>query len=96
VKKVISISLVLLLISAMLHFSIATHYCGGHFAASSISVTGKLATCGMEEPQNEVTPTGKYLSKHCCAVAVVSISTDNNYVPSSFNIPDTFQFAFQP
>ena len=94
-KKGISISLVVLIISAMLHFSVATHYCGGHVAASIISVTGKLAGCGMESSQNEVPPPGKYLSKHCCEDVVVSITTDNNYVPSFFNIADTFQFAFQ-
>jgi hypothetical protein len=95
VKKGISISLLLLIISAMLKFSVATHYCGGHVAASKISVTGKLASCGMEGSQNEVLPNGKYLSKHCCEDVVVSISTDNNYVPSFYNIPDTFQFGFQ-
>ena len=79
----------------MLKFSVATHYCGGHVAASKISVTGKLASCGMEGSQNEVLPHGKYLSKHCCEDVVVSISTDNNYVPSLYNIPDTFQFGFQ-
>ena len=93
-KKGISISLVFLVISAMLNFSVATHYCGGHVAASKISVTGKLASCGMEDQQNDL-PRGKYFSKHCCEDVVVSISTDNNYVPSSFNIPCTFQFNFQ-
>ena len=93
-KKGISISLVLLVISAMLHFSVATHYCGGHVAASTISVTGKLASCGMEDQQNDLPP-GKYFSKHCCEDVVVSITTDNNYVPSFFNIPDTFQFNLQ-
>jgi len=94
VKKGISISLVFLVISAMLNFSVATHYCGGHVAASKISVTGKLASCGMENQQNDLPP-GKYFSRHCCEDYVVSITTDNNYVPSSFNIPDAFQFSFQ-
>lgn len=80
----------------MLHLTIATHYCGGHFAASNISATGKLATCGMEDPQNGVPLPGKYLSKHCCEDVIVSISTDNNYITSFFSVPDTFQFAFQP
>jgi len=94
VKKGISISLVFLVISAMLNFSVATHYCGGHVAASKISVTGKLASCGMEDQQNDLPP-GKYFSRHCCEDYVVSITTDNNYVPSSFNIPDAFQFSLQ-
>ena len=94
-KKGISISLVVLIISAMLHFSVATHYCGGHIADSKISVTGKPASCGMEGSQNEAPPHGQYLSKHCCEDIVVSISTDNNYVPSFYSISDTFQFGFQ-
>jgi len=78
----------------MLNFSVATHYCGGHVAASKISVTGKLASCGMEDQQNDLPP-GKYFSRHCCEDYVVSITTDNNYVPSSINIPDAFQFSLQ-
>jgi len=94
VKKGISISLAVLMIATMLHLSVATHYCGGKIAASKISLTGKLANCGMEGSQNELPP-GLFFSKQCCNDVVVSFSTDNNYVASFFNIPDAVQFNFQ-
>ena len=93
-KKGISISLAVLMIATMLHLSVATHYCGGKIAASKISLTGKLANCGMEGSQNELPP-GLFFSKQCCNDVVVSFSTDNNYVASFFNIPDAVQFNFQ-
>jgi hypothetical protein len=34
-------------LTAMLHLTVATHYCG-EVAASRISLSGKLASCGME------------------------------------------------
>jgi hypothetical protein len=95
VKKGISILFALVTIATMFHFSVATHYCGGHIAASKISLTGKLASCGMEGSQKQLPPPGIYFSKHCCEDVVTSFSTDNNYIPSFFNIPATVQFNFQ-
>ena len=39
----------------MFHISVATHYCGGQIAASRVTLTGKLASCGMEGPAKGVT-----------------------------------------
>jgi hypothetical protein len=95
VKKGISIFFAFVMIATMFHFSVATHYCGGHIAASTVSLTGKLASCGMEDSQKPLTPPGIYFSKHCCEDVVTSFSTDNNYIPSFFNITATVQFNFQ-
>lgn len=94
-KKGISILFALVMIATMFRFSVATHYCGGHIAASKVSLTGKLASCGMEDSQKQLPPPGIYFSKHCCEDIVISCSTDNNYIPSFFNIAATFQFDFQ-
>ena len=94
VKKGISILFACVMIATMFHFSVATHYCGGHLAASKVSLTGKLASCGMEGLQKQLPPPGIYFSKHCCEDVVFSYSTDNNYTPSFFNIPATFQLDF--
>jgi hypothetical protein len=95
VRKGASILFAFVMIAAMFRFSVAIHYCGGHIAASKISLTGKLASCGMEVSQKNPTPPGIYFSKHCCEDVVTSFSTDNNYVPSLFNITPAFQFNFQ-
>lgn len=94
-KKGSSILFVFVMIATLFHFTVATHYCGGHVAASKLSLTGKLATCGMEDSQKQSSLPGIYFSKHCCEDVVISCSTDNNYIPSFFKIPETFQFNFQ-
>lgn len=94
-RKGISISLVLLMIAAMLHFSVATHYCGGKIAGSKVSLTGNLANCGMEGSEKESPLPGINFSKHCCDDIVISIITDNNYTPSSSLVQSSFQHNFQ-
>ncbi|HBC80189.1 MAG TPA: hypothetical protein DEO60_06870 [Bacteroidales bacterium] len=94
-KKGASILFAFVIIAAMFRFSVAIHYCGGHIAASKISLTGKLASCGMEDSQKKSTPPGIFFSRHCCEDAVTSFSTDNNYVPSFFNVTPPVQIDFQ-
>jgi hypothetical protein len=94
VKKGTSILLVLLMIATMFHFSVAKHYCGGHLAASKVSLTRELASCGMEGSQKQLPLPGIYFSKHCCEDVLISYSTDNNYIPPVFNIPATVEFNF--
>ena len=94
-KKGISISLTLLMITAMLHFSVAMHYCGGKIAASKISLTGKLATCGMESSEKELPLSGINFSKHCCDDVVIYMLTDNNYTQSFPIVQNSFQHNFQ-
>jgi hypothetical protein len=94
-KKVTSISLVILLVAAMLHISIATHYCGGKDIASRVSMTGRLATCGMESSENKITIPGCSFTNHCCDDVVTFCGTDNNYVPSFSFVPESFQNNFQ-
>jgi hypothetical protein len=94
-KKVISISLVIMMITAMLNISVATHYCGGKEVASKISLSGKLANCGMEGSENAETLPGLKFDKHCCYNVVTFCGTDTNFVPSFSFIPETFQYNIQ-
>jgi hypothetical protein len=94
-KKGTSISLVLLMIAVMLHFSVAAHYCGGKVVASQVSFTGKLANCGMEGSEKELPLHGINLSKHCCDDVVISFVTDNNYTPSYPVLQNSFQDNYQ-
>ncbi len=80
-KKFLSISFAFLILLSGMHLTIATHYCGGELAASEVSVSGKLATCGMETDQDYLLP-GVNLENHCCDNHVSSFSVDPNYAPS--------------
>jgi hypothetical protein len=90
-KKVLSISLVLLMLTAMLHLSVATHYCGGKIAASKISLSGELASCGMEGEGKEIPLPETNLFAHCCDDIVTFCRIDNNYSPSFTVFPESFK-----
>jgi hypothetical protein len=94
-KKGSSISLVLLMIVAMFHFSVATHYCGGKLAASKVSLSGKLANCGMEGSEKELPHSGTYFTKLCCEDVVTFCGINDNYSPSFSYLPGTFQYDLQ-
>jgi hypothetical protein len=93
-KKAISISLAFLMLTAMLHFFVAIHYCGGKIAASKISLSGKLASCGMEADIMENPLQGTNLRSHCCDNVLIFYGISSNYFPSFSFIPESLQHTF--
>lgn len=94
-KKGVSIALVLLLLTAMFNFSVAVHFCGGKVAASKVSLTGKLASCGMEGSEKRLPLSGTTFTAYCCDDIVTFCGTDNNYTSSFSFVQDSFQYNFQ-
>jgi hypothetical protein len=80
-KKVFSISMAVLVLLSMLHLTVATHYCGGEIAASKISLSGKLASCGMERAEESCPIQGNLMKSHCCDDVVTLCRRDRNYTP---------------
>lgn len=94
-KKVLSISLSILMLTALLHLSVATHYCGGKETGMKVSLTGKLADCGMESSENEAPlPSGSSLKSHCCKDVLTICRTDGSWIPSFPFIPEYYQINF--
>ena len=93
-KKIISISLTLIMLIALLHFSVATHYCGGTLTGSRISLSGKLATCGMESSGNDIPLTGLEFTTHCCDNVLVYCGINGTYFPSFSFVPESYQTNF--
>ena len=89
-KKGISISLVVLLVTALFRFSIATHFCGGEAVASKVTLSGRTASCGMEDEGEESPVRGTLLKTHCCDDVITSYAIDNNFTPSFSVIPRLF------
>ena len=80
----------------MLHLSVATHYCGGNVAALKVSLTGKLASCGMMECSEKGLPLpGTNFTKHCCDDIVTFCGIGSNYTPSFSFLPESYQYNFQ-
>ncbi len=98
-KTLLSIPLLFLLLFTGINVKIATHYCGGHVAATMVSLNGELATCGMES-DGKIDLTHDSISRHCCEDVTTSFSISNIYVPSFFNIDNqeqnTIDFKFLP
>lgn len=91
-KKFLSILTVMLVVAAMLHISVARHYCGGKLVASRISLSGEPATCGMEGEEGNCghDHNGDQIKSHCCDDVIISYSIDNNYT-SAFKTLAGFQ-----
>jgi hypothetical protein len=78
-----------------LHISVATHYCSGREFAAKVSLSGKLASCGMEHEGIEIPLTGIYFTKQCCSDEINYCRIDNNYTPSFTFIPEYFKCTLQ-
>lgn len=91
-KKVFSILTVILVISAMLNISAVRHYCGGVLAASKISLSGDLASCGMEDAEKSCQPyyAGDLFQSHCCHDFITYYSLDN-YINSRPVVTETLR-----
>jgi hypothetical protein len=85
-KKAASISLMLIMLVATFPISVATHFCGGNYAATRISLSGGMASCGMED-QSPAKSSQDLFSKHCCDNLISSVSISTNYVPSFWSFP---------
>ena len=94
-KKIISISLTFIMLIASLHFYVAAHYCGGTLMGSKISLSGKLATCGMESAGNDQPLTGFQYTRHCCDNVLVFCGINGTYFPSYSFVPDSYQTNFK-
>ena len=71
---------VLILLSGI-HLTVASHLCGGELAAVKCSITGEMASCGMQESQMPVSGSGS-IESDCCKNSVSVCRTDGNYLSS--------------
>ena len=94
-KRGLSISLSLLMLIGLVHFSVATHHCDYMGVASKVSFSGKLASCGMENSEDSWPVSGINLSSHCCDDVVAFYGIDTNFIPSFSVVPESFQYSFQ-
>ena len=84
-KRILSILFVSLILVSGMHFSFATHYCGGKIAASKISFSQQKASCGMETGTAECPSHSKnQIDNDCCKDVVSVYSIEKNYNPTTF------------
>ena len=85
-KKFFTIPLALLILLSGMHFTIATHYCGGKIAATKVSLSGEEATCGMIHDSDNSRETR--ISRHCCDDERAVYKIDSDYSPSAFQFKE--------
>ncbi len=90
-KKLFTIPLALLILASGMHFTIATHYCGGKIAATRVSLSGEEATCGMISGHHSDNTAETQLSRHCCDDELAVYKTDSDYSPSACHFKDLTQ-----
>lgn len=79
-KRFASIPLVILILFSGISVNIASHYCGGRLVDTRISLSGKLASCGMQDQPTPFSPNG-VINRHCCDNILSSFTLGTNYVP---------------
>ena len=89
-KKLFSISFACLILLSGMHFSVATHICGGKVAAIKYSFTGEIASCGMESDKSGC-PSENTIASNCCHNKIAIYTVDSNYSPSTFSIEEITQ-----
>jgi hypothetical protein len=94
-KKILSISFAFLIVLSGMHFTIATHYCGGEFAATKASFTGELASCGMEGCDDKYSAPENHFEKQCCNNSVSILAVNHDYAPSFTNFTTFAQYILQ-
>lgn len=72
-----------------LNITVAEHFCKGTIAATKVSVTGEIASCGMENKTHERSA-DKELASKCCHDRISIFSLDNDYTPLSKQVKDFF------
>ena len=78
-KRLLYIPLVLLITFSGISLKYAAHYCKDFQVASKISLTGKLADCGMEN-QKVNNHEGYNIKSHCCDNLTISFLLNSNYL----------------
>jgi len=94
-KKAVSIFFALAIILSGTNLTIATHYCGGKVAATKVSFSGKLASCGMEGTEGSCPSSESHLKGHCCDNKLVLIGMINNFTAPASLIKENTQNILQ-
>ncbi len=81
-KKLFAILFAVSIVLSGMHITVSTHYCGGVVAATKVSVSGQLASCGMEGVSDQCQLPGKHIRSNCCTNKISVFTVENNFAPA--------------
>jgi len=84
-KKVFTILIATMMLTAGMKVSIDRHYCRGQLAETKISFTAKPASCGMETQEHRNSNQLSFENK-CCEDQVIYYSISNKFIPEQFKL----------
>jgi len=87
-KKSLAILFAVILFASWMQVSIDHHYCGGQLADTRISLTGKMASCGMEQSGPDC-PLNTFFDQKCCEDKICYYSINTNYYSEYLNLTQT-------
>lgn len=82
-KRVLSILLTGLILLSGMHFSVASHICGGKVTEIKVSFSKKEGSCGMENNSRDCS-NGTGVSSNCCKNEIDTYVVDSSYSKASF------------
>lgn len=95
-KKILSILFAFLILLSVLHITIATHHCGSaDETIEKVSITGELASCGMEGCDDKCSAPGNQFENNCCDNSVSILAVNHDYAPSFTNFTSFAQHILQ-
>jgi hypothetical protein len=81
-RKFLSILFSLVLLVPAIKISLDRHYCGGELSGVKISISGKPATCGMEDSNHPISGSQVFNAK-CCEDQITIFNLDYRYYPET-------------
>lgn len=95
-KKSLSVLFAFLILLSVMRITIATHHCdSADETFEKVSVTGQLASCGMEGTDDKCCTPVTHIEKPCCNDNISVLAVDNNYAPSFNNFTAFAQHILQ-
>jgi hypothetical protein len=90
-KKGLTIFVIFILLASGMWVTLDRHYCGGRLADVNLSITGKMASCGMEKSESTL-PFGTSIDKKCCEDKITLLNISSKYIPEYFEVTHPFSF----
>ena len=94
-KGAFTILIGVVMLASGMTVSIDKHYCDGELAETKLSLTGRLASCGMEDVQNEC-PNQPFMDNECCDDHITLYRISSNYIPEYFMLSFTADYKDIP
>jgi len=90
-KKATSILFLLIILVTGLQITVSQHFCRGNLADTRISLDGSIASCGMENADDNPVLPWDQMKNLCCEDHISSIAAVNYFTPDFYPLTEIGQ-----